>query len=59
VTTENALPDSAGQEFGTSCNHCITAHGRSEHQWRGAAEIAVGPVWEQDAAGSNPVTRTK
>ena len=21
--------------------------------------MAVGPVWEQDAAGSNPVTRTK
>ena len=21
--------------------------------------MVVGPVWEQDAAGSNPVTRTK
>ena len=55
---ENALPNSAGQEFGTPCNHCITAHGRSEHQRRGAAETAIGPVWDHQAAGSNPVTRT-
>ena len=41
-----------------SCNHCITAHARSEHQRRGAAEMAQRKFWEQDAAGSSPVTST-